>query len=171
MAASKKDEQAGHGHERRRHARIPAESLPHLTARVVGGPIVRLIDVSRRGARVETELPLRPGRAVTIRFVAIDSTLTLTGAVVRSSVAVLAEDGVKYHTALSFAEDVHLGPDTPPASAGVDLAARSSSTTSSPSADDFQDGSDLPSPDDVMVVAAPHETGDALRERLLANSW
>ena len=65
-------------------------ALPHVTARVIGGPQVRLIDVSRRGAQVETTLPMRPGRSVTIRFVAADATLTLTGAVVRSSVAVLS---------------------------------------------------------------------------------
>jgi hypothetical protein len=171
MTASRKDGHAGFGHERRRHARIPAEALPHLTARVVGGPMVRLLDVSRRGARVETDLPLRPGRAVTIRFVAIDSTLTLTGAVVRSSVAVLAEDGVKYHTALSFAEDVHLCPETPPAPAGAGVDGRASTPAPSQHVASVDDIGSLTAADDVMVVSAPDDTGDALRERLLANSW
>lgn len=142
---------SGGGRERRQFTRVPGHAVPEVTARVVGGPHVRLLDVSRRGAQVETTLPLRPGRAVTIRFVAADTTLTLTGAVVRSSVAVLSADGVTYHTALSFSEDVVVCPLT----------------------DDRPKVSDVPSESDdmVMVVPTPRETGDDLRERLLANSW
>lgn len=160
MKQSHTREKAEDGRDRRRFVRIAADAMPHVTARVVGGPQVRLIDVSRRGAQVETTLPMRPGRSVTIRFVAADATLTLTGAVVRSSVAVLAEEGVKYHTALSFAEDVVICPDTAPA-----RTRDSARPTPSPSIDEAG------APDDVMVVRAPDETGEALRGRLLANSW
>jgi hypothetical protein len=166
MKQSHKREQVDNGRERRRFVRIAADAMPHVTARVVGGPQVRLIDVSRRGAQVETTLPLKPGRSVTIRFVAADATLTLTGAVVRSSVAVLAEEGVKYHTALSFAEDIVICPDVAPSRA-TDALDASLSRTATQTIDEDATAS-LP---DVMVVRTPDETGEALRGRLLANSW
>ncbi len=154
-------QQVDEGRNRRQFVRIAAEALPHLTARVVGGPQVRLIDVSRRGARVETTMPLKPGRPLTIRFLAADTTLTLTGAVVRSSVAVLAEHGVVYHTAVSFAEDLAVCPEAPAADETGTGATAAGDATSRPAIE----------PDDVMVVRAPDETGDELRVRLLANSW
>lgn len=165
MKQSHKREKVEDGRERRRFVRIAADAMPHVTARVVGGPQVRLIDVSRRGAQVETTLPLKPGRAVTIRFVAADATLTLTGAVVRSSVAVLAEEGVKYHTALSFAEDVVICPEAapPPLPAADDTFQRRA-----PAHGAHATAETLT---DVMVVRTPDETGEALTGRLLANSW
>jgi hypothetical protein len=166
MKQSHKREQVDNGRERRRFVRIAADAMPHVTARVVGGPQVRLIDVSRRGAQVETTLPLKPGRSVTIRFVAADATLTLTGAVVRSSVAVLADEGVKYHTALSFAEDIVICPEVAPPRA-TDAPAASLSRTATQTIDEDATASLT----DVMVVRTPDETGEALRDRLLANSW
>lgn len=165
MKHSHKREKVEDGRERRRFVRIAADAMPHVTARVVGGPQVRLIDVSRRGAQVETTLPLKPGRAVTIRFVAADATLTLTGAVVRSSVAVLAEEGVKYHTALSFAEDVVICPeDAPsPTPAADDTSPRRTPAHGAHATSEVMT--------DVMVVRTPDETGEALTGRLLANSW
>lgn len=108
MSTDERAPAAAEGANRRLHPRIPAVLLPSLSARVVGGPSVRLLDVSRRGARLETSMHLRPGRSVSIRFVVSDATVTLTGAVVRSSVAVVETEDVKYHTALSFAEDFDL---------------------------------------------------------------
>lgn len=160
-----KDEQLGAGVDdgpnRRQFTRIAADALPHLTARLVGGPHVRLIDVSRRGAQVETAMPMGPGRPVTIRFVAADTTFTLTGAVVRSSVAVVARHGLTYHTALSFTEDVLLCPEIATPAETSDQVGGSTTDVSAPGEGD----------DDVMVVAAPGETGSALRLRLLAGSW
>jgi len=165
MKQSHRREKVEDGRERRRFVRIDADTMPHVTARGVGGPQVRLIAVSRRGDQVETTLPLKPGRSVTIRFVAADATLTLTGAVVRSSVAVLAEEGVKYHTALSFAEDVVICPEAapPPLPAAHDtLQRRAPAHGAHATAETLTD---------VMVVRTPDETGEALTGRLLANSW
>ncbi len=158
------------GRNRRLFARVPAGVVPQLTARVVGGPQVRLIDISQRGALVETTLHLRPGRPVSIRFVAADTTFTLTGAVVRSSVAVLDDQGVKYHTALSFKKDVQFCPDPPLAPAfpadrpGAPAPGRAGAVA-------VHRGAEAVADDVMMMVAAPGETGEALRERLLANSW
>ncbi len=96
------------GHERRQHLRVPANLLPSLSARLSGGAPVRLLDVSRRGVRLETTSHMRPGQTVAIRFVAADATVTLSAAVVRATVAHLAADGIRYETALSLAGDLLL---------------------------------------------------------------
>ena len=109
MARSTSLTPAYHGPERRAHPRIPASAVPYLTARVAGGPIVRLIDLSKRGVQVETTLMMRPGSTVAIRFVSGDASATLTGAVVRSTVAVLPHRGeVTYHSALAFNDELTL---------------------------------------------------------------
>jgi hypothetical protein len=97
------------GPERRAHPRIPASAVPYLTACVAGGPPVRLIDLSKRGVQVETTLLMKPGSTVAIRFVSGESAATLTGAVVRSTVAVLPHKGeVTYHSALAFNDELTL---------------------------------------------------------------
>lgn len=93
----------------RRHSRRrPAREVPYLTARLVAGPAVELLDVSRRGVLVQTATRLLPGSPIAIKFVAADADLVLRGCVVRSSVAVLNGTEVKYHTAVAFNDDITL---------------------------------------------------------------
>ncbi len=100
------------GPERRAHPRIPAAAVPHLRASVAGGPPVRLIDLSKRGVLIETTLRLRPGGTVTVRFLSGDASVTLTGGVVRSTVAMFESRGeVTYHSALAFTEELTLCDD------------------------------------------------------------
>jgi hypothetical protein len=95
--------------ERRAHPRIPAAAVPYLQARIAGGPQVRLLDLSKRGVHLETTMHMRPGRTVIIRFLSGDASMTMTSAVVRSSVAVLEASGeVTYHTALAFTDELTL---------------------------------------------------------------
>ena len=93
---------------RRQHRRLPAHLLPSLTARLSGGAPVTLLDVSRRGVRLQTPMHMRPGQTVCIRFVAADATVTLSAAVVRATVAQVDGDGIRYETALSLAGDLLL---------------------------------------------------------------
>lgn len=123
------------GPERRSGPRLPASALPHLSAHVVGSAPVRLVDISKRGARLEGASRLPAGSTITIRFLAGGEAQMLTGAVVRDTVVVLETSGeVTYHTALAFtdeltlcgdefeaARDVHPEPSTPcPSDAGPD---------------------------------------------------
>ena len=97
------------GSDRRRSPRFPVAALPYLTARVAGGPPVRLIDLSKHGVQVETPMRLPGGATVSIRFVSGAGAVTLDGAVVRSSVCVVETGGaVTYHTALAFTEELTL---------------------------------------------------------------
>jgi hypothetical protein len=126
MARTSVSPQAYEGPERRAHPRIPASAVPHLTARVAGGPAVRLIDLSKRGVQIETTLLMRPGSTVAVRFLTPDATVTLTGAVVRSTVAVLPHRGeVTYHSALAFNDELTLcGDELQAASVPAALMAR-----------------------------------------------
>ena len=110
------------------YAGVERRTSPRLPASVVGGPAVRLLDLSKRGVHVETSLRMRAGGTVTIRFIANGQSQTLTGAVVRNTVAVLETSGeVTYHTALAFNDELLLcgeqldGAAThPPAAEAVD---------------------------------------------------
>jgi hypothetical protein len=161
MEGSRSEKNEPSGADRRRHVRVPADAVPQLSARLVGGPPVRLLDISRRGAQLETSMHLQPGRAVHIRFVAADTVLTLKGAIVRSRVAMLDGEQVTYHAALAFNEDLVVCPD---------IAATASSPRALPAAPtgawDESDMSDV-----FVVVPLPHESGNALRGRLMANAW
>src|SRR5262245_5943558 len=94
-----------HGEERRQHKRLAGSELPNISAFIRRGQAVRLIDVSQRGALLETDDRLCPGRNVSLRFVARDKEFTLSGYVVRSWVSGLSHTKLVYRTALSFAED------------------------------------------------------------------
>ena len=97
------------GPERRSAARLPAAALPHLSAHVIGEAPVRLVDISKRGARLEGTARLPAGSTLAIRLVAAGEAQVLTGAVVRDTVVVLETSGeVTYHTALAFTEELTL---------------------------------------------------------------
>ena len=134
---------------RRQHRRVPASALPSLTARISGGAPVKLLDVSRRGVRLETSLHMRPGQTVCIRFV-------------RATVAHVESDGIRYETALSLAGDLLLcdqlrdaalqEPEPPVATAPAPVAALSPVV-------------------DYTVIVRDNADAPAMLEGLQANSW
>ena len=146
---------------RRQHRRVPASLLPSLSARLSGGAAVRLLDVSRRGVRLETTMHMRPGQTVAIRFVAADATVTLSAAVVRATVAHVDADGIRYETALSLAGDLHLCDQLHEAA----MASEGDATTSSSSSPSL-----APVVDYTVVVQGLADPAKLL-EGLQANSW
>lgn len=99
--------------ERRAWPRHAASDLPHLSARLISGQQVRLINLSRRGVLVETARRLLPNSAITLRFLASDASVMLRGCIVRSSVEILEGDGLMYRVAIAFEDDVPLAEDRP----------------------------------------------------------
>jgi hypothetical protein len=151
---------------RRQHRRVPASMLPALTARLSGGASVKLLDVSRRGVRLETPLHMRPGQTVCIRFVAADATVTLSAAVVRATVAHIESDGIRYETALSLAGDLVLCDQL------HDAAMLEPETEASdPSATSPSTGAGLDPVVDYTVIVRGVPDAPALLEGLQANSW
>lgn len=149
--------------DRRQHRRVPASELPSLSARISGGTAVRLLDVSRRGVRLETNLHMRPGQTVAIRFVAADATVTLTAAVVRATVAHIEADGIRYETALSLAGDLLLCDQLHEAATQAIEGSLGDQPASPP-------GSLAPIVDYTVIVQGGPETTHLL-DGLQGNSW
>lgn len=97
---------AANGADRRSTPRRDATSLGPVSARIVGGDSVRLMDFSRHGILLESAVRLLIGVRATLRLVTIDATLTVHGRVVRSKVAKAGSTGLIYHTALALDEDL-----------------------------------------------------------------
>ena len=57
-----------HPHDRRRHPRLSAEAVSFLSAQLVGGARVKLLDVSHGGVRLETARHVRPGQTLAVRL-------------------------------------------------------------------------------------------------------
>lgn len=149
------------GHERREHRRVPATLLPSLSARLSGGDAVRLLDVSRRGVRLETTSHMRPGQTVCIRFVAADATVMLSAAVVRATVARIDTDGVRYETALSLAGDLLL----------CDQLHEEATQPPDPAAERPGDTPALDAVVDYTVIVSDTQDAHALLDGLRDNSW
>lgn len=91
------------GRERRVFPRLPADQLP-VTAAFAPGPDVRLVDLSRGGARFECERRLLPGSTVALRLVTPDGAVVVRGRVVRSRIAKIDQSGLVYEVAAAFNE-------------------------------------------------------------------
>jgi hypothetical protein len=150
---------------RRQYRRVPAGMLPSLTARLSGGAPVKLLDVSRRGVRLETPLHMRPGQTVCIRFVAADATVTLSAAVVRATVAHIEADGIRYETALSLAGDLVLCDQLQDAALQEPEPQPAEPTATPPAANGLD-----PVVDYTVIVRGVTDA-PGLLEGLQANSW
>lgn len=144
--------------ERRRQTRVPGGQVPHVTARVMGGPPVRIVDLSRNGAQIETTLHMRPGRAVTIRFLEGETVSTLTGVVVRSAVSGVGGSQVSYSTSLSFREELTVCPADPAATGFAEVL------------DAAADGS-VPGEDESELVVEATGRGAASGASLMSGGW
>jgi hypothetical protein len=91
--------------DRRRDDRTNAKAVPQLSASIVDGATVKLLNLSPRGVLLETSMALPPGRPVSLRFMALDADLVLTGCVVRSSVGTLSGSSITYQTAITFGQE------------------------------------------------------------------
>lgn len=90
---------------RRREPRLPADGLPVAHATLRPGCAVQLVDLSRAGAQVQADRPLRPGSRVHVRLVTGHHTIALAAVVLRCVVWGLDPDeGVVYRGALRFEE-------------------------------------------------------------------
>lgn len=88
--------------ERRVDPRAPVTAASLRAARRPGCPVA-IVDLSRRGALVQSSRPLRPGTRVHMHVVTAVQTFTLTARVLRCAVWALHPfDGVTYQGARQF---------------------------------------------------------------------
>jgi hypothetical protein len=92
--------------DRRSTPRRDAVALGPISARLLGGENVRLLDFSRRGILIESTDRLLIGAKATLRIVTVDASLMVHGRVVRSKVVQATGGGLTYHTALALDDDL-----------------------------------------------------------------
>lgn len=172
------------GADRRTSPRVPASSVPNLKARLLAGPDVRLVDLSRRGVLLETQTRLLPGSPIRLKFVADDATLVLKGAVVRSSVSTFGEQGLVYRTAVAFDEDISICDESlwsvdPREDAPVGFARPATGEfviVPPPAADEAPEGSALPhavpgAATGTTLITLFANDRESLRSMLADNDW
>jgi hypothetical protein len=114
--------------------RRPGSAVPSITELLISPPGVKalLIDISASGLLAECGVPLKLGQAVTIRFEGTFAQRSVEGQVVRSSVAAMMSNGVRYHVGLTF--NVPLALDAAsPAQTGGDTGSASVAIADPPS--------------------------------------
>ena len=91
--------------ERRTEPRLPGVALQVDHATLRPGCPVDLVDLSARGAGIQSARPLRPGSRVHVRLAARNRTLAVAAHVVRCVVWSLKADAITYRGALVFEEE------------------------------------------------------------------
>ena len=159
------------GRERRIFARLPADQLP-VTAAFAPGPDVRLVDLSRSGARFECERRLLPGSSVALRLITPDGAVVVRGRVVRSRIAKIGQSGLVYKVAAAFNETLTaLAEDTAQAAAAT--PAEPAAAAVSAATDEVDHDADPEQRSDVFttVTATVTQSSGELREIFNGNDW
>ena len=98
------------GEERRASPRHAASSLGSVSARIIGGSQVELVNFSTRGVLFECDSRLLIGARASVRITTTDSNLIVTGRVVRSRVKGLVNGALRYDAALALDSELALQP-------------------------------------------------------------
>jgi hypothetical protein len=101
------------GEDRRASARHAARSLGSVTARIIGGSQVDLVNFSNRGVLFECDSRLLIGARASVRITTTDANLIVTGRVVRSRVKGLVNGALRYDAALILDTELGLVPTLP----------------------------------------------------------
>jgi hypothetical protein len=164
--------------ERRNWPRIPAEALPNVSAKLATGPDIRLVDLSRGGARFECEKRLLPGAKVALRLVTPDGTLVVRGRVVRSRIVRLERGGLGYDAAIAFNETLSQMLEEPGPRSGATQDPQEATAAPAPEAADRDDGAPevpmeswVPPVELMTVTASVSQTSEELKEIFDGNDW
>ena len=171
---------------RREHARLRAEDLKDLGARLASGAEIRLIDLSRGGAQFECDRRFLPNSTISLRLVTPDTTFVVSGRVVRSRIVRLDRGGLGYNVAVSFNEllqnlleepappveepaptadaaELHdVSAEDPFAERAADVSAEEAAVFEST----VETGSSI-----VTVTASVDQSSDELRDLFNGNNW
>ena len=106
---SRKKDSRGKEIERRRAPRLSSEDISALkSTRLLAGPEVRLMNLSKRGALLQSDTRIAPGAKVCVRMIAGDTVILLRGFVLRSRVSQLKGATLTYEWAIAFDEECSL---------------------------------------------------------------
>jgi hypothetical protein len=98
------------GEDRRGSLRHAARALGSVTARIIGGSQVDLVNFSSRGVLFECDSRLLIGARASVRITTTDANIIVTGRVVRSRVKGLVNGALRYDAALVLDTELGLAP-------------------------------------------------------------
>jgi hypothetical protein len=165
------------GADRREFPRASQTALATIKAQLAAGTEVDLKDLSRSGARFQTETRLLPGLTVAIRLMALDGQpTTVRGRVIRSRLLKLDRGGMGYEVGIAFNELI-----SPVVEEMTDTgAARAAAPTAAPAADSNApaEASPAPAPPAPPIEPAPmlltalvDQSTPELRDLFTGNDW
>jgi hypothetical protein len=147
---------------------MSADQLP-VTAAFAPGPDVRLVDLSRGGARFECARRLLPGSTVALRLVTPDGTIVVRARVVRSRIAKIDQTGLVYEVAAAFNETLTtLNDEDPQAAAEAPTAVAAPAPDHAPASEEPQQNwiEEIT----TLTAIVTQSTGE-LREIFNGNDW
>ncbi|MBP1597528.1 MAG: PilZ domain protein [Acidobacteria bacterium] len=168
-----KDSQ-GNEFNRRRAPRLAPSAIPELkSARLLAGPEIQLINLSRGGALLESDTRIIPGANICIRLVAADAVFLLRGRVLRSRASQLRGSALVYECAIAFDEEFPLLPRSEEEAPNV--AEKNPGPSLEEAAKAACDGWPAAAgndPADPLTVTVPvPESGPDLRQIFGLNNW
>jgi hypothetical protein len=154
------------GEERRASPRHAASTLGSVTARIIGGSPVDLVNFSARGVLFECDSRLLIGARASVRITTPDANLVVSGRVVRSRVKGLVNGALRYDAALALDHELTLRPvlasDAAPEAAA--LANGSDDDADDVAFESELDGSFDPAPVEAYLAASEASLVEATRQ-------
>jgi hypothetical protein len=141
------------------------------------GAEMQVINISRGGALLESEMRMTPGTRVILKVVTIEGVIQIAGRVLRSSVCSLK--GIpRYQSAVAFETPLHILDDLLEKRADASRPACSPSPSSGMSQRDSAQSLSIPVSEgsmggsgSILGVSASEARDEALREMLKLNDW
>jgi hypothetical protein len=155
------------GEERRASPRHAATTLGSVTARIIGGSPVDLVNFSARGVLFECDSRLLIGARASVRITTPDANLIVSGRVVRSRVKGLDNGALRYDAALALDHELTLRPmlvASDAAPAAVELANGSDDTGDDVAFESELDGSFDPAPVAAYLAESEASLAEAARQ-------
>ena len=108
MAAKKRDRDHHPESDQRRWPRLEPSSVPFLKGISFNqGSEVQVVNISRGGVLLETEVRLRPQMKLNLKLLTCDGLIKLEGTVLRSSISSL-KGAPRYRSAIAFEHPFHM---------------------------------------------------------------
>jgi hypothetical protein len=97
--------------DRRKTPRFDPSVIPFLEAvHLVGGPEVKLVNISRGGALIESQERLSPGLSIMLKIATAETVYLLKGCILRYDVSSIDDTVPHYYSAIAFDEDFTILP-------------------------------------------------------------
>jgi hypothetical protein len=162
---------------RRRWPRLAPSAVPHLkSVSFSQGPEAQVVNISRGGILLETEIRLRPFMKILLRIVTSRGVFKMEGSVVRSYICSL-KDAPRYHSAVAFDHPFNLLEDVsekPEKQSGTSQFKPNTAETVHGNGDHSVKPPDFDNPrseDNHAILTVKAKEGSSIQEMMGLNNW